>query len=189
MEMHKPINIDRKTSVYKSRVLSTVIKKRRQQGVVLVTGLIFLLVLMLVGITGTENSVFELNMAGNVEDEKVAFYAASAGLDSILFLEQNDLIASTNKPLQALSGLDAEYNPFDYLPADVDSPLEVLGVDAEVTVASELNALNITCPRTEASTSNVFCDKYLVGSLYENSKAGQSQQYQGYLKQVIDLRN
>lgn len=168
--------------------MKTIISNKKQQGIVLVTGLIFLLILTMIGLTGAENSVFELNMAANVEDEKVAFYGASAGLDSILFLEQSD-VASVNKPLQTQSGMDAEYNPFIYLPSGTEAPLETLGIDSVVTVVAELKAMNITCPRTEASTSNVFCDQYSVGSLYEDIQSGRSQQYQGYLKQVIDLQN
>jgi len=164
-------------------------RRRDQQGIVLVTGLIFLLILTLVGLLGTENSVFELNMAANVEDEKVAFYGASAGLDSVLFLEQDAAVSSTNKPLQTHQGLNTGYDPYGLLAADVASPLESLGVAASVAVSAELKGLNASCPRTEATTSSVFCDKYSVQAKFDDPNIGTSEQYQGYLKQVIDLQN
>ena len=169
--------------------LKVMTKNKTQRGAVLITGLLFLLVLTLVGITGTENSALELHMAANVEDEKVAFYAASAGLDSILYLEQDDEIIDIEKPLQVSNGLDQKYDPFNNLSDDVSKPLEEIGQSAHVGVSAMLKAVNTTCPRSERSTSMIFCDQYEVESVYANAMVGKSSQYQGYLKQVIDINN
>lgn len=61
---------------------------RRQHGVVLVTGLIFLVILTLIGVTALTNTMMEERMAGNTRDQEVAFEAAEAAVrDAETFLE------------------------------------------------------------------------------------------------------
>jgi len=61
----------------------------RQRGAVLVTGLIFLVILMLLGTTAMQGTLLEERMAGNLRDEMLAFQAAEAALRSgERFLEQ-----------------------------------------------------------------------------------------------------
>lgn len=60
-----------------------------QRGAVLITGLIFLVVLTLLGTTALQGTVLEEKMAGNLRDETLAFQAAEAALRSgEQFLEQ-----------------------------------------------------------------------------------------------------
>ncbi|WP_350281830.1 PilX N-terminal domain-containing pilus assembly protein [Nitrosomonas sp.] len=60
-----------------------------QRGAVLVTGLIFLVILMLLGTTAMQGTLLEERMAGNLRDETLAFQAAEAALRSgERFLEQ-----------------------------------------------------------------------------------------------------
>jgi type IV pilus assembly protein PilX len=66
----------------------------RQQGVVLITGLIFLVMMTLLGVTAMQMTVLEEKMAGNLRDENLAFQAAEAALrEGELFLEQITLPA------------------------------------------------------------------------------------------------
>lgn len=61
----------------------------RQRGIVLVTGLIFLVILTLLGVTAMQTTILEERMAGNLRDENLAFQAAEAALrEGELFLEQ-----------------------------------------------------------------------------------------------------
>ncbi len=61
----------------------------RQQGSVLITGLIFLVILTLLGTTALRGTLLEEKMAGNLRDETLAFQAAEAALRSgEIFLEQ-----------------------------------------------------------------------------------------------------
>lgn len=53
---------------------------RREQGVILVTGLIFLLVLTMLGISAMSINTMEERMAGNSRDSNLAFQAAESGL-------------------------------------------------------------------------------------------------------------
>lgn len=64
-------------------------QKSRQRGVVLVTGLIFLVMMTLLGVTAMQATMLEEKMAGNLRDENLAFQAAEAALrEGEMFLEQ-----------------------------------------------------------------------------------------------------
>ena len=52
----------------------------RQQGVVLITGLIILVLLTILGLTASRSILLEERMAGNMKDQNVAFQAAEAAL-------------------------------------------------------------------------------------------------------------
>ena len=52
----------------------------RQNGAALVTGLIFLVILTLLGVTAMQTSIMEERMAGNARDRNIAFQAAEAAL-------------------------------------------------------------------------------------------------------------
>lgn len=65
-----------------------------QKGVVLVTGLVFLVMMTILGVTAMQNTVLEERMAGNLRDENLAFQAAEAALrEGERFLEQITLPA------------------------------------------------------------------------------------------------
>lgn len=53
---------------------------RRQRGAVLAIGLLILVVMTLIGVTGMSTSGLQLKMAGNLKDWHVAFQAVEAGL-------------------------------------------------------------------------------------------------------------
>jgi type IV pilus assembly protein PilX len=54
--------------------------KHRQQGIVLVTGLIILLVMTVIGVTAMQSTSLDERMAGNMRSRNVAFQAAEAAL-------------------------------------------------------------------------------------------------------------
>lgn len=53
---------------------------RKQQGVVLLVGLIFLIIMTLIGVTGMQSTVIEQRMSTNAQDRSLAFEAAEAAL-------------------------------------------------------------------------------------------------------------
>lgn len=53
---------------------------RFQQGIALVTGLIFLLLMTLIGVTAIQTTTLDEKMAGNARDRSLAFQAAEAAL-------------------------------------------------------------------------------------------------------------
>lgn len=61
----------------------------RQRGIVLMTGLIFLVMMTLLGVTAMQTTILEEKMAGNLRNENLAFQAAEAALrEGELFLQQ-----------------------------------------------------------------------------------------------------
>lgn len=79
----------------------------RQQGAVLITGLIFLIILTLMGTTAMQGTLLEEKMAGNLRDETLAFQAAEAALRSgERFLEQ--------VTLPEFNGSDGLYHHADF---------------------------------------------------------------------------
>lgn len=56
-------------------------RQGRQQGAVLIVGLVLLLVLTLLGISGINTAALELNMAGNAQAGQLAFQAAETGIE------------------------------------------------------------------------------------------------------------
>ncbi len=51
-----------------------------QSGIALITGLIFLVLLTIIGVTAMQTTMLEEKMAGNLRDENLAFQAAEAAL-------------------------------------------------------------------------------------------------------------
>jgi type IV pilus assembly protein PilX len=65
-----------------------------QKGVVLVIGLLMLIVLTLIGITGMKMTTFEEKMAGNTKDKNAAFQAAEAALMAAETNIENNIITT-----------------------------------------------------------------------------------------------
>jgi type IV pilus assembly protein PilX len=72
----------------------------RQQGAALVIGLILLLVLTLLAVSGMNSASMEFVMAGNEQYRANAFQAAEAGIEQSL----NQGLFNPGAPLQALNG-------------------------------------------------------------------------------------
>lgn len=58
--------------------------RRKQSGAALIVGLILLLVLTMLGISGMQTATFELLQAGNTQFSENAFQAADTGIDRAL---------------------------------------------------------------------------------------------------------
>ena len=113
---------------------------QRQRGVVLVTGLIFLVILTLFGVTALTNTLLEERMAGNTRDQEVAFQAAEAALrDAETFLEaatlpsfdgSNGLYSHEASPAPAWSAINwvnaRVYMNVDFADKTADSPRYII---------------------------------------------------------------
>ncbi len=88
---------------------------KQQSGVVLVISLIMLLLLTLIGITGTQVTGLEEKMAGNVRDQNIAFQAAESALfEAEKFILANPTTAATYTGNNGLLDLgDSEPDFFD----------------------------------------------------------------------------
>ncbi len=74
--------------------LNQLVMLQRQQGSVLVIGLIFVVLLTLIGMQSINDTQLQERMAGNLRDRNAAFQAAEAALRTAeAFLADNELIA------------------------------------------------------------------------------------------------
>jgi type IV pilus assembly protein PilX len=98
---------------------NTITPRNRQTGVVLVISLIMLLLLTLIGLTGTQVTSLEEKMAGNTQDQNVAFQAAESTLkeaerfileSSLAIYDGSNGLLDRSDPLN----LDSEPGYFDH---------------------------------------------------------------------------
>lgn len=89
---------------------TSISNRNAQNGVVLVTGLIFLVVLTILGITAMQMSTFEEKMAGNSRDGNLAFQAAEAALrdaeKDILCTSYGANLCSRTYAINGMEGFD-----------------------------------------------------------------------------------
>ncbi len=75
---------------------------RREAGAALIVGLILMLVLTVLGVSGMNMATLELRMAGNEQSQQAAFQAAETGID--LALAQHAYSTTEDRTLDADAG-------------------------------------------------------------------------------------
>ena len=153
---------------------------QKQQGLVLVTGLIFLLVLTLLSVVGSSNSALNLQIAGSIQDKKNAFHVGEAALQSVLWLENEAPIADELRPLHRDAN---DSNPFEGLSSSAN-PLQHVSSDTDVQTQISFRATR-GCKRAENATSQLKCDYYQASSDTMMVSGARSVQNLGILKEVI----
>lgn len=84
---------------------------RRQQGIVLVVGLVFLLVLTIIGVTSLRTTTLQERMAGNLQQRTVAFQDAEARISRLIdSLNATSINLSTNDTCDE-TNIDPDTNP------------------------------------------------------------------------------
>ena len=113
-------------------ILNAMKNRTRQSGVVLVTGLLFLLVVTIIAVTAANNSTLGLKMSASMEDSYRSFQSAEAGVDAVLGLAGTPLDPFENRidtadPLQGLTDFEGSMNhPFRNQAADPSTvPIDV----------------------------------------------------------------
>ncbi len=106
-----------------------------QQGVVLFTGLIVLVVLSLVAVTSMQSTTLEERMSGNTKDEILAFEAAEAALVAAENLLQSGALSITNFRTNGNDGLFE--NDTDTIHHDIDW-------DTQAITATSYSPANVT---------------------------------------------
>jgi type IV pilus assembly protein PilX len=99
---------------------------RKQQGAVFVTGLIFLVVITMLGITAVKTASLEERMSGNLRDRNLALQAAEMGLRyAEQHIRDNDATTNVPLPVEGVTGFDAACTGgFCYYGAGVAAPGE-----------------------------------------------------------------
>jgi len=95
-----------------TRITSSLINRRSQQsGAALVVGLIFLVILTLLGLTAMQTGILEERMAGNSRDRNIAFQAAEAALrdgeHDINGVQPNGAVITATRPSGPIRGMQA----------------------------------------------------------------------------------
>lgn len=86
--------------------------RAKQQGIVLVVGLVFLLVLTIIGITSLRTTTLEERMAGNLQQRTVAFQDAEARISRLInILNDKTASLSTNDNCGDGSNVNPDTNP------------------------------------------------------------------------------
>jgi type IV pilus assembly protein PilX len=80
----------------------------RQEGATLVVGLVLLLVLTLLGVSGMNTATLEVQMAGNTQFQQDAFQAAETGIDLSISMPNTPGLPMAPVPVTALG--DGSYS-------------------------------------------------------------------------------
>ncbi len=78
----------------------------RQQGAALVVGLILLLILTVLAVSGMNTSTLELTMASNVQYHQNAFQAAETGIDIAIGNRRFNTVTPSVSPMMPLNATD-----------------------------------------------------------------------------------
>lgn len=105
----------------------TTLVRRRQHGAALAVALVLLLILTLLGVTGSKTTIMEERMAGNFRDRQVAFEAAEAALR----VAEARLLDNTTFSAMQWDGTDGTHDANPSL-----DPFDVYGPSSTVTTVS-----------------------------------------------------
>ncbi|MBV5309219.1 pilus assembly PilX family protein [Chromatium okenii] len=104
-------------------MLSQLLNRKRQSGMVLVTGLIFLLLMTVLGMTSVQTTTLNERMASNLNDRNVAFQAAEVALRRA----ENQIVNAEDLPTTITEGEDLKEPSSD----DDDGWTDEISVDSE----------------------------------------------------------
>jgi type IV pilus assembly protein PilX len=76
--------------------------RARQSGAALIVGLILMLVVTVLGVSGMNMATLELTMASNAQSQQDAFQAAETGIDVALAESNFSTLAATSVPVTSL---------------------------------------------------------------------------------------
>ena len=110
-------------------MLNAMKNRTRQSGVVLVTGLLFLLVVTIIAVTAANNSTLGLKMSVSMQDSYRSFQSAEAGVDAVLGLagSASDPFKNRNDTASPFTDFEGGMNhPFRNQAADPNAvPIDV----------------------------------------------------------------
>lgn len=160
----------------------------RESGVVLVTGLLFLLVVTVIAVTAANNSTLGLKMSASMQDSYRSFGTAEAGLYAAL-----GLAGTAQDPFRRQAIIDEPFQGLSDLEGGISHPLRNqaadpngVPVDVDVLLVSTARA----CPRPPTarggSSVSVFdCDYYRIKSEHAEPGRARTQVQLGVVKMVI----
>ena len=165
---------------------------KKQNGIALVTGLLFLLVVTIIAVTAANNSTLGLKMSASMQDSYRSFQSAEAGVYAALGLAGRvgiDPFHPGNYPLNT----PVVREPFEDVASDHplrNQATELSDVPVDVDVFFIAEARECPRPRTSRGGSSVSvfdCDYYRVASEHREPGRARTQIELGVVKTVIGL--
>jgi len=144
---------------------------KREQGVVMFISLLMLVILSIIGVAAMSTSIFELRMAGNVQNMYDSFQSADAGIAAAM--SQSGTFNGGDKTDIFAGGSVGTIEGF---------------IVAKVNVGRLLPGLELTCPRSAGSSSVTFigCEHYTVDSEHDDAATGaRTHVYQGAVREIL----
>ncbi len=142
---------------------NAVCSRSHQRGAVLVVGLILLMVLTVLGISGMNTATLELTMAGNTQYHQEAFQAAETGLDISIAQRNFNAAVPAILPVTPLAaGLDTQAVSTFMQNTPVPNDAFSMGVNTGAVQAFHFDVVAVgRAPRNAMSTHNQSF--YIVG--------------------------
>ena len=138
---------------------------RRQTGAALVVGLILMLVLTLLGISGMGMATLELTMAGNADLQQEAFQAAESGID--IPLGQRDFrtaeVTTFDAPLDAEENYRAQSKTECVLTTPVPDIAFSMGTSNGSVQAFHFDIVSVGTTKQRGATSTHTQSFYVIG--------------------------
>jgi type IV pilus assembly protein PilX len=97
----------------------SIVMKRAQSGAALIIGLILLMVMTILGVTGMSRAILDLRIGDNARQGQAAFEAAQSAIDTEMLSPNPINFDDTVEPGDEVRRLDPEYA----YPADAEQPL------------------------------------------------------------------
>ena len=146
------------------RALGQSVSAHRQSGAALIVGLVLMLVLTILGISGMNTATLELTMASNSQSQQAAFQAAETGIDIPMATGAFTTVAPTALPLTALG--DGSYSTRSVTTCTATTPVPdiafSMGTGSGTVQAFHFDIVSVgTGPRNASSTHNQSF--YVVG--------------------------
>ena len=144
---------------------------RREQGVVMLVSLLLLVMLSIIGLQGMTSSIFNLRIAGNIQNMYDSFQMADAGIAATM--ADGDSFDGVNKPDIFAGGDPGSTEDF---------------IVAEVNVERLLPDVELECSRSPGASSITFigCEHYRIDSEHEDAATGaRTHVFQGVVREVI----
>lgn len=167
----------------------------KQQGTVMITTLMILIVLTLIVLAGSNNSTMQLKMSSNMQSRMEAFEFAQAGLDFAESIDPVDIPVSANN-------VCSSFHP------DADEGTPTLACDKRITMPEPFDNTNASgtswlvmkrdtglegsLPRGLKTSANLLSAAYFTAySVYDNTSNGhgKSELVAGIMKMKLNDRN
>lgn len=151
----------------------------RQSGVVLVTGLLFLLVVTIIAVTAASNSSLGLKMSASLQDSYRSFQSAEAGIDAALGLGY--LFKTKNDTVEPFKFVDVASHPFRNQAADPNTvPIDVkVFYERTVPCPSENN-------KGGSSTDKITCSYFRITSEHVEPGRARTKIELGVVREIPD---